>query len=164
MPRSDNIYGYGLIRPFRRDQASDFAATGGVELVKSSVGQILGTFGGNDDQSIPGEIPWDTERGSKLALLRHRKLDFTTQELARAWVIQALGRWEPRVQVTGVRLERAESAPGSGENVLRIILRYDILAQPGAANQVLVRDVVQTVAVSEVGGGGGGGGGGGMGD
>src|SRR5574340_1155777 len=92
----DQVLGYGLIRPFRHDGRNDFAAAGGVVLVRAAVGQILGTMAGNGT-TTQGEIPWRTEFGSLVHLLRHRKLDATTQALARTWVTDALARWEPRV-------------------------------------------------------------------
>jgi len=37
--------GFGLVRPFQRDGRADFAAAGGEQLVRSAVGQVLGTVG-----------------------------------------------------------------------------------------------------------------------
>jgi uncharacterized protein len=87
--------GFGLLRPFRRDQKADFAAAGGGALIRSAVGQILGTVGSSD--FTQGELPWRTEFGSLLHLLRHQKNDRVLQELARVYVVDALKRWEPRV-------------------------------------------------------------------
>jgi hypothetical protein len=41
----ENFLGFGLLRPFQRDLRSDFAAAGGERLIRSAVGQILGTMG-----------------------------------------------------------------------------------------------------------------------
>ena len=90
--------GFGLLRPFRRDQKTDFAAGGGEAVVRSAVGQILGTIGSSD--FTQGELPWRTEFGSLLHLLRHQKNDRILEELARVYVVDALKRWEPRVVVT----------------------------------------------------------------
>lgn len=139
----DRLLGFGLIRPFRRDQKNDFASTGGVALVKSAVGQILGTFCGTD--TMAGEVPWNTEFGSATQLLRHRKNDMTTAELAKVWIADALRRWEPRVRLRDVKITQREATPGKGENVQQIDLTYDVLAQPRQGNRVLYGGVTQTV-------------------
>lgn len=88
-----------------------------------------------------GELPWRTEFGSLLHLLRHQKSDSVLQELARVYVVDALKRWEPRVRVTSVQVRERQN----GENVLVVRLRYDLTSGPG--NNVLVENVEQTVHV-----------------
>jgi phage baseplate assembly protein W len=75
-----------------------------------------------------------------LSLLRHQKNDSTLQELARVYVVDALRRWEPRVQVTSVQATRQRL---DGENVLMIRVRYNIVTRPGGS--VLVEGVEQVV-------------------
>lgn len=130
--------GIGLLRPFQRDGRNDFAAAGGEEVVRSAVGQILGTMGASECTS--GEIPWRPELGSRLNLLRHQKNDSVLQELARTYVVDALKRFEPRVRVKSVQVSRE-----LGDNVLAIRLRYDIVASPGSG--VIAEGVEQTVRV-----------------
>lgn len=137
--------GYGLLRPFRRDQKADFAAAGGIELVKSAVGQILGTLAGNN--RISGELPWRTDFGSQLMLLRHRNNNLALADIAKAWIVEALQRWEPRVQITSVKITQEEAVPGEGRNVLLVRLRYNILTKPAAGNSVILPDVSQTVTI-----------------
>lgn len=115
--------GFGLLRPFRRDQKADFAAAGGEQLVRSAVGQILGTVGSSD--FTQGELPWRTDFGSLLHVLRHQRNDNVLQELARVYVVDAIKRWEPRVVVTSVQVSRE---PQDGENVLAIRLRYNVIS------------------------------------
>ena len=43
MTMANEFLGFGLLRPFRRDRKADFAAAGGEALLRSAVGQILGT-------------------------------------------------------------------------------------------------------------------------
>ena len=50
------------------------------------------------------ELPWRTEFGSLLHLLRHQRSAAVLEELARVYVVDALKRWEPRVVVTAVPL------------------------------------------------------------
>ena len=116
-----DLIGHGLLRPFQRG-ARDFVAGGGAEAVRSAVGQILGTLGAS--ATTQGEMPWRTELGSLLALLRHQKNDAALQELARVYVTDALQRWEPRVRVTGVKVTRERL---DGEDVLAIRVNYDLI-------------------------------------
>jgi len=139
---SDDFLGYGPLRPFRRDRKADFAAAGGEALVRSAVGQILGTMAGSEHTQ--GELPWRTEFGSLLHLLRHQKNDAVLQELARVHVVDALKRWEPRVRVTSVKVTREQQ---DGENVLAIRLRYSIVSANTPGNNVIVAAVEQTVFV-----------------
>lgn len=137
--------GFGLLRPFQRDEKNDFANAGGVELIKACVGQVLGTRAGSD--FTQGELKWRSEFGSLLYLLRHQNNDVALQELARVYVVEALRRWEPRVRVTGVEVAR-ESANGNGQNALSIRLRYDIINVNVAGNQVYLPDVDQTIPIA----------------
>lgn len=134
--------GFGLLRPFKRDQKADLAAEGGEQLIRSSVGQVLGTSAASD--FTPGELPWRTEFGSLLHLLRHQKNDVVLQELARVYVVEALKRWEPRVVVTSVHLTRERQ---EGEDVLAIRLRYNVLSTNTPGNNVVLSGVDQTVRV-----------------
>ena len=139
---ANEFLGNGLLRPFRRDQKADFAAAGGEEVIKSAVGQVLGTMGSSD--FTQGELPWRTEFGSLLHLLRHQKNDHVLQELARVYVVDALKRWEPRVQVTSVEVTRERL---EGENVLAIRVRYNVISTNTPGNNVIVAAVEQTVQV-----------------
>jgi phage baseplate assembly protein W len=137
---ANEFLGRGVIRPFRRDRKQDFAFAEGEELVRSAVGQILGTLASTD--FTQGEIPWRPELGSALHLLRHHKNDATLQELARVYVADALKRWEPRVQVTSVQVTRERDR---GENVLSVRVRYNLISANVPGNNVLVEHIDQTV-------------------
>jgi phage baseplate assembly protein W len=134
--------GFGLTRPFQRDLRSDFAAAGGEQLVRSAVGQILGTVGSSD--FTQGEMPWRTDFGSMLHVLRHQRNDTLLQELARVYVVDALKRWEPRVVVTSVQTNREQR---DGGNVLAIRLRYNVISTTTPGNNVVLSSVEQTVLV-----------------
>lgn len=137
---NDRSLGFGLLHPFQRDRKSDFAAAGGEALVRSAVSQILGTMGASD--YTQGEIPWRTEQGSLLSLLRHQQNNIALQELARVYVEDALRRWEPRVQVKSVDTTRDRN---QGDNVLTIRIRYDVVS-PSSGN-VVISNVEQTVKI-----------------
>ncbi len=134
--------GFGLLRPFRRDQKADFAAAGAETVIRSAVGQILGTMGASD--FTQGELPWRTEFGSLLHLLRHQKNDTVLQELARVYVVDALKRWEPRVVVTSVQATREQQ---DGENVLALRLRYNVISTNTPGNNVVLAGVEQRIVL-----------------
>jgi len=138
--------GYGLIRPFQRDQKNDFANAGAEALVRSAVGQILGMRGSN--ARIVGELRWDTDRGSLVEVLRHMNNDDGLQELGRLYVAEALQRWEPRVLLSRVDVTRKEAVAGGGENVLVIELVYDIIKANVPGNNVLIPDVSQVLQIT----------------
>lgn len=98
----------GLVLPFQRDQKSDFANASGVEVLKSSVRQILGTR--CSDGRIPGEIPWLQSFGSLLYKLRHQTVRPVVKYQARAYVVDALARWEPRIRVRRVDIGNGNRA------------------------------------------------------
>jgi len=134
--------GFGLLRPLRRDQKADFAAAGGEQLIRSAVGQILGTVGSSD--ATPGELPWRTDFGSLLHRLRHQKNDSVLQELARVYVVEALKQWEPRIIVKGLQVSREQH---DGENVLAIRIRYDFISTNTPGNNVILSGIEQTTRI-----------------
>lgn len=118
--------GYGLLRPFQRDAKRDFANGGGRRLLSARIGQILGTKA--DTTASPGELPWRTDFGSRLHILRHRNNTEALAELARVIIVEALARWERNVIVTAVEaLELGEPR----QLVLRV--GYRLVDQSGAA-------------------------------
>lgn len=143
----DAQLGFGLIRPFRRDEKNDFANTGGVALVRACVGQVLGTMANSpDNPDLGGELLWNPEFGSLLYLLRHMKNDDVLRELGRYYVVDALRRWEPRVLLKDCSVTR-EGTSAEGENRLVIQLRYDFVTSVEEGNEVIFSDVEQTVTV-----------------
>jgi uncharacterized protein len=138
----DDLLGRGLSIPFRRDRQRDFAAASGEALVRSAVAQVLGTVGASD--FTQGEMPWRTEFGSLLHLLRHQKNDVALREMAKVYVQDALRRWEPRIMVTRLDAERLDDSAGS-KLVLR--LRYNVIQRNVPGNQVLLEGIEQTIAL-----------------
>jgi hypothetical protein len=67
-----NEYGHGIICPFQRDGKGDFANAGGLALVRSDVAELIGIIGPTVTQ--PGELPWDTERGTRINAMKHRHM------------------------------------------------------------------------------------------
>lgn len=95
----DAFLGFGLTHPLVRDQKNDFATAGGEENVRAALSQILGTVA--ESAKTQGELDWRTDFGSKLALVKHRK-GTLAKELGRAYVLEAVRRWEPRIVITQV--------------------------------------------------------------
>jgi phage baseplate assembly protein W len=89
--------GAGLIRPFFRTEHGDFASFQGPDLVSSNIGQVLGTG--------KGTLPWRTELGSDLERLRHGANTADFRELTEVFVRDAIARWEPRAQLTQLRVD-----------------------------------------------------------
>lgn len=139
--------GAGLVRPFRRDEKSDFANLEGLPLIKACVGQILAMEGANpDNPNQQGELEWDPGRGSLLHLLRHRQNNETTAHMARVYVADAIARFEPRIRLRDARATRAKDDNGE-EVVLVIRVLYDVMGVNQNSNQVLYSNVDQTVTL-----------------
>jgi len=113
--------GCGLEAPFIWDKRRDFAVSVGKELVRSAVMQVLGTVEASD--FTQGELPWRTDFGSLLHLLRHKKNDVVLRELARVYVRDALRCWEPRVVVAGIDVQHVNSEG----NQFSLLLRYQVI-------------------------------------
>jgi hypothetical protein len=94
-----------LLTPFRRDKKRDFAVGSGEALLASKVRQALLTEGATPRSS--GELPWRTNFGAGLALLRHQRNDAVLGELAQVYVRDALARWAPGAQLHGFQLQQA---------------------------------------------------------
>ncbi len=94
----------GILVPFRRDKKRDFAVGSGEARLVSKVRQALLTEGATARSS--GELPWRTNFGAGLALLRHQRNDAALKELARVYVRDALKRWVPGATLVSVAVEQ----------------------------------------------------------
>lgn len=119
-----SFLGNGVLRPFRRDLKNDVAHGAGLELFKARIGQILGTKA--DSAVGTGELPWRTEFGSRLHLLRHKSNRDVLVELARTYVVEALKRWERRALVTSVTIDNTTTA-----RTLMLKIKFTIVDQSG---------------------------------
>lgn len=130
------VTGRGILRPFRRDQNSDFANGEGAALFRSGVGLVLGTICGS--QTTQGELPWRTEFGSLVHLLRMRNNSPALAELARNRVARALQAWMPSVRL------RSVTTTTDGYKTV-VSTRYDIVDPAGT--KVLVEGLETSVPV-----------------
>lgn len=135
-------FGYGLIRPFKRDQKSDFAAGQGAALVIAAMGQILGTVASSEFSQ--GELPWRPEFGSLIHLLRHRPNTAALDELAHQYIIDALARWERRIVITDSSVDRSFDVEG-GLNSLTIRVRFNFVDL--ASSAVVFRDLETSITI-----------------
>lgn len=140
--------GRGIDTPFRRG-ANDFASSEGIDHIRSLVANVIGTRSQADiggESQISGELPWRTDFGSLLHLLRHKNNTVLVAELARVHVADALARWVPQV-----RFREVETSIGNDLNgeptVLHMRVRYDVIGINRPGNEVLVPDVTQVVTV-----------------
>lgn len=99
----EDFVGAGWAFPLRLD------ANGGIALVRreqeleEAMRIILSTY--------PGERPMRPEFGSRVRDFVFASINTSTMALLATEVRQALGRWEPRVDVVKVRLDRDEADP-----------------------------------------------------
>jgi phage baseplate assembly protein W len=99
--------GRGILCPFRRDGKGDFANSGGLDVLRSDVGELLGVQAAT--QTEPGELAWDMDRGSNFLPLKHRGLHSTMLEaLADQSASSAIIKYEPRARVIRVQTTTEE--------------------------------------------------------
>lgn len=135
----DDFLGRGLVAPLRRDLKNDFATASGAALVRACVLQILGTWCSSEPTA--GELPWRPEFGSQLFLLRHRNNNVALAEVARAYVAEAIARWEPRVTVTEVAIRAVDRE-------LRIDVTFEVIDRNTPGNAVVLPEQTVTLALS----------------
>lgn len=137
-----SFLGRGLVSPLRRDRKTDFASAAGEDLIRSRVSQILGTQCSDAGGTLQGELPWRHAFGSQLYRLKHKK-GIVLQELARVYVIDALRRWEPAVQVSNASVMDFDREARK----LTIRLRYDVIKVNSPNNAVVLQGIDQTIDV-----------------
>jgi phage baseplate assembly protein W len=123
VPEAD-VAGFGILRPFSRDEVGDFLNGGAERLIRSAVGQVLGTRAAAGQRM--GELRWRPEFGSQLYRLRHSNANGILIDIARYYVVEALSRWEPRIKVTGFNITVNNDTTYGTSLVIK--MRYSIVA------------------------------------
>jgi phage baseplate assembly protein W len=119
------IVGVGLVVPFQRGP-SDFNASGSIEMIESSISQVLGVRARS--ARTGGELPWRSEFGSKFDLLRHKKAEsLITLATARSFAIEAITRWLPEIRLKSVEATVRKSVDGRTKNGILIRVSYDLV-------------------------------------
>ena len=109
-----NFLGAGLVFPIKLTNLGRPNIDTGFELIRSSIQIILAYLIGT--RFMLGEF------GSKLELLLEQPNDKILEALVRTHVIDAITRWEKRVETLEVRIEK----PPTREEVMNIFIHYKI--------------------------------------
>jgi hypothetical protein len=94
MTQSDALIGHGLTFPFRVDARGGLALARGEQELDEAIAIILGT--------APGQRVMRPEFGCRVHELMFAPIDATTAGMAMHYVKEALGRWEPRIDVLNI--------------------------------------------------------------
>jgi phage baseplate assembly protein W len=120
-------FGRGILCPFQRDGKGDFVNGDGLPVLRSDIGELLGIIG--PSRAEPGEVPWRTDLGSRVALLKHRgihkEMTRATAEMETSGTIR---KWEPRVVVGPTEITSGELADTS----LTVRVSFRPAGRPGA--------------------------------
>lgn len=113
----------GMAFPFRIDPATGGVGwAGGAHKIRDDMRTLLGTR--------LGERPLLRDFGTRIHTLVHESNDDVTADLLRKQAHEAIVRWERRVVVTRVRIDRRE-----GE--LRLVLNYIHSDRPTASEMIV---------------------------
>lgn len=121
-------FGRGVVFPLRRDGKGNFENASGREKFRNNLALILGTRGGTERQ--PGEVPWRPEFGALLHQIKHEPVTGRARALARYYVIDAFGRFEPRARVIESRIEAIEDEEAG--TTLEITVVYETVESRGS--------------------------------
>jgi hypothetical protein len=116
-----------LLIPFRRDRKRDLAIGEAEALLASKARQVLLTEGSTPRSS--GELPWRTNFGAGLGVLRHQANDAIRAELARVRVRDALQHWLPSVAVLSISVAGANDILSVCVKVREGAVTADVIAR-----------------------------------
>jgi phage baseplate assembly protein W len=100
-----SFVGRGIAFPMRVDSSGSIALVSGVADIEKAMRIIIGT--------APGERPMRPEFGCRIWELLFEPININTLGLMETVVEEALQRWEPRVEITGVTAESIDPASGA---------------------------------------------------
>lgn len=109
-----DFIGRGVSFPLRVDQSGSIAMTDGVSDIDSSIRMVLMT--------APGERLMRPQFGCRIWELMFEPINANTLGHMSEAVREAIGRWEPRVQLDDVRLDPSGQANGE----VRIEIDYTV--------------------------------------
>lgn len=119
-----DFLGCGWAFPLGVDSLGGIALASGEEKIEQSISIILST--------VPGERVMRPEFGSELQTMLFSVYNPTTAGLIDYHVREALGRWEPRINVEDVSIQPDAQQAG----VLLISIRYRVRSTNDARNLV----------------------------
>lgn len=132
------LFGRGILFPLRRDGKGDFLTSNGPNGIRAMVALVLTTVARSGSEAL-GEVPWRTEFGSILPLLRMRNNDAALRAQAKMEVIEALARWIPAIQINDVIFEKG----GRYKMICKVL--YDIVDTTGS--RVVVPGITAAVPI-----------------
>ena len=106
--------GKGLAYPLHVNARGELAMVSGAQDIEQAIRIILGT--------MPGERMMRPEFGCRVHELVFAPRDATTEALVEYYVKQALGRWEPRINVDQVNVDYENAFDGN----IMVEIRYSI--------------------------------------
>ena len=123
----------GISFPLVRGDSGLFQTKTGLDLIKGNILQILGT--------IPGERVMEPEFGSRVPELIFDHLDMGTLVLAKAYTVDAIKRWEPRID-----LLRADVKPNpeGASMIIHLEYRYKETSEYGETTVLAEKGGVRT--------------------
>ena len=119
-----DFIGSGLAWPLAVDQSGSLATTGGADGISSALRMVLST--------APGERLMRPEFGCRIWNLLFEPINANTLGLMSEAVRDAVGRWEPRIELDDVRVEPDQGDIGS----VRIHIDYRVKATNDRRNLV----------------------------
>ncbi len=122
----DRIIGRGWTYPVNVDARGGISVSAMHSEIDESIAIIIGTS--------PGERVMRPDFGCRIHELVFAPNDPSTYGLARRYILEALGMWEPRIDVIDVTIEA--SGAGRDAGVLGILLRYIVRATKDARSLV----------------------------
>ena len=106
--------GRGVRFPMAIDHTGAIALTSGVDSIETAMRMILST--------APGERPMRPDFGCAIWDLLFEPINTNTVGLMAEATIEALSRWEPRIEVDDVDVEPDDAIPGA----VRIAVAYTV--------------------------------------
>ncbi len=123
MSDPSDFVGRGISFPMRVDQSGAIATSAGYEDIDSSIRMILTT--------APGERLMRPQFGCRIWELLFEPINANTLGLMGVAVREALGQWEPRIELDDVRLR-----PGDGDGQVMIEIDYTVRSTNDRRNLV----------------------------
>lgn len=123
MSDPSDFIGRGISFPMRVDQSGSIATSAGYEDIDSSIRMILTT--------APGERLMRPQFGCRIWELLFEPINANTLGLMGVAVREALGQWEPRIELDDVRLR-----PGDGDGQVMIEIDYTVRSTNDRRNLV----------------------------
>lgn len=105
----------GLAGPLTKKSKGYFTESSEIDLIKSSIMMILGTY--------VGERVMNPEFGSRLKEVAFNQSDAAVDILIEQYVIESISRWEPRVEITNFNIQR-------DNNQIQVKIFFDKLEVP----------------------------------